>query len=349
MPTRKLARRLGIAEVVKLEDIGFYTLSDARAHNASASSSLWRCELLITSRCSFQCVYCRRFNMPDINMVEAVHTINKWASQGLKNIRFSGGEPTLYKQLPVLCSHAKARGVERIAISTNGSAEQTIYKKLLNSGVNDFSISLDACCQETMNLMSGGMGYQWDKLIANIKYLSLRTYVTLGVVLTEDNIKQVQGIIDFGKQLGVSDIRIITAAQWKSTINIDAINEDMPILNYRLKNIRAGVPMRGLADGNVARCKLVLDDMCVVDKYHYPCIIYFRERGKPIGYFGKIGAVCKERRKWSQEHDIFNDSICQTQCLDVCRDYNIVAAQGAAGGGKDELANQNPQSKVQRM
>ena len=47
---------------MKLEDIGFYTLSDSRARNASENSPLWRCELLITSQCNFKCPYCRGTN-----------------------------------------------------------------------------------------------------------------------------------------------------------------------------------------------------------------------------------------------------------------------------------------------
>ena len=42
----------------RLEDIGFYTLSDYRASQCSASSPLWRCELLLTDRCNFHCPYC---------------------------------------------------------------------------------------------------------------------------------------------------------------------------------------------------------------------------------------------------------------------------------------------------
>jgi molybdenum cofactor biosynthesis enzyme MoaA len=44
---------------MKLEDIGFYTLSDARAFNSSYNSDLMRCELILTDRCNFKCVYCR--------------------------------------------------------------------------------------------------------------------------------------------------------------------------------------------------------------------------------------------------------------------------------------------------
>lgn len=44
---------------MKLEEIGFYTLSDNRALNVSAWSPMMRCELVLTDRCNFRRPYCR--------------------------------------------------------------------------------------------------------------------------------------------------------------------------------------------------------------------------------------------------------------------------------------------------
>ena len=44
---------------MKLENIGFYTLSDERAKNVSITSRMKRCELIITEYCNFSCGYCR--------------------------------------------------------------------------------------------------------------------------------------------------------------------------------------------------------------------------------------------------------------------------------------------------
>ena len=48
-----------MSENKKLEDIGFYTLSDKRAKEVSWTSDLQRCELILTNRCNFKCLYCR--------------------------------------------------------------------------------------------------------------------------------------------------------------------------------------------------------------------------------------------------------------------------------------------------
>jgi len=131
----------------ELKEIGFYTLSNERVKNVSHASQLMRCELILTDACNFKCAYCKpqiencRGNMP-IDTAKSV--ILEWSKHNLKNIRFSGGEPTIYKGLTDLVKFAKANGIERIAVSSNGSASLDNYKELIAAGVNDFSISLDA-------------------------------------------------------------------------------------------------------------------------------------------------------------------------------------------------------------
>jgi hypothetical protein len=93
-----------------------------------------------------------------------------------------------------------------------------------------------------------------------------------------------------------------------------------PILAYRVKNLRDNVSVRGMKEGDNHKCPLVMDDMAVVGGYHFPCIIYLREKGKPIGRVGEN--MRAERIKWAQEHDTYNDPICRANCLDVCVSYN---------------------------
>jgi hypothetical protein len=63
-----------------------------------------------------------------------------------------------------------------------------------------------------------------------------------------------------------------------------------------------------------------MDDVAVCNGYHYPCIIYMRENGKPIGKVGK--EMWQDRMDWYLEHDSSTDPICNKNCLDVCIDYN---------------------------
>jgi len=308
-----------------LENIGFYTLSDERARTASPWSRLQRCELLLGSRCNFCCPYCRTVGGRDISFEQAQTVLQGWIDDGLVNVRFSGGEPTLYNNLLNLVKMAKDGNVKRIAVSTNGSASLRTYEQLIEYGVNDFSISLDACCACDGVKMGATTTRTWNLIPKKIAALSKATYVTVGVVITKRNVEQLDNIIQFAHKLGVSDIRVISAAQSNMPLAkmISPGTEDQyPILKYRIQNANDGKPMRGLTRDDPQHCPLVIDDIAATGDYHYPCIIHLREApDKPIGR-NDSGKVRQERYEWFLRHNTYEDSICRTNCLDVCVEYN---------------------------
>lgn len=313
---------------MKLEDIGFYTLENNRAKKVSINSPLWRCELILTGACNFKCLYCRelesdlRKTMP---IKKAKYIIDLWTNNKLKNIRFSGGEPTLYKDLPELIKYTKNKGVEKIAISTNGSADFDYYKYLYECGVNDFSISLDSCCSSTGDEMAGGIYGSWKKVTSNIIEIAKLTYTTIGVVINENNLLECISTIKFIDSLNVSDIRIIPSAQYNKLLNVvNEISNELlvkyPILRYRVNNIKKGRNVRGIKQTDNFKCPLVIDDMAIAGDCHFPCIIYLRERGNPIGKINNN--MRQERINWYKTKNVYKDKICRKNCLDVCIDYN---------------------------
>lgn len=313
---------------MKLEDIGFYTLSDFRARQASEHSPLWRCELILTGNCNFKCQYCRGLKndiagtMP---LSEALNVLKIWCENGLKNVRFSGGEPTLYNGLETLVSFCKGYGTKGIALSTNGSADWSLYEKLLKAGVNDFSVSLDSCCAAISDKMMGGVSGTWECVVENIKKLSSVAYTTVGVVINEENLSTCNDTVLFADTLGVADIRVIPSAQYNSLLTVmqkipKYILDKYPILKYRVEHICNGRNVRGIQPNDSHHCWLALDDMAVASGYHFPCIIYMREHGNPIGKISKD--VRKDRAEWMENHDTHSDHICLKNCLDVCIDYN---------------------------
>ena len=319
---------------MKLENIGFYTLSDERAKNVSITSRMKRCELIITEYCNFSCGYCRGLKseiyghriLKQLSFLEICKVIDYWCeNEPLENIRFSGGEPTLHKDIIKIVEYAKLKGINRIAISTNGSNKIELYEALVKSGVNDFSISLDACCAEDGDKMAGNVKGSWDIVIKNIEELSKLTYVTVGVVLTPDNIDRTIDTIIFADSLGVSDIRIISAAQYNepifglSTVP-DFIKNKYPIVNYRINNFIEGINVRGLKESDSHSCGLMLDDSIVAGDFVFQCVIHMREGGKPVC---KVGPdMRKERYEFMKSFDTHTDPICRKNCLDVCSTYN---------------------------
>lgn len=319
---------------MKLENIGFYTLSDNRVENTSETSQMKRCEMIITEYCNFKCPYCRglkdeiygKRKIKQLSLDEIKHNIDLWClNEPLENIRFSGGEPTLHKNIVEIVEYAKHKGIKRIALSTNGSNKIELYEKLVKAGVNDFSISLDACCAEDGDKMAGGIKDSWNKVVENIEILSKLTYVTVGVVLTPENIDKTIDTIRFAHKLGVADIRIISAAQWNEPIpRLNEVEKEIreahPILDYRIIHFAEGRNVRGMKETDSKKCALVLDDSVIAGDFHFPCVIYMREKGKAIGKVSEN--MRNERKEWFEKHDCFKDKICRENCLDVCIDYN---------------------------
>ena len=298
---------------------------------SSTTSPLWRAELILTDECNFKCPYCRELRddiKGELSFDQAMFTVSEWIKDGLKNVRFSGGEPTLYPGLDLLVKKCKAGGVENIAVSTNGSATPEIYDYLIECGVNDFSISLDGGCCSVGDKMAGGIPGAWDIVVSNIEYISKKTYVTVGMVFTEENINECFEAVKFAYDLGVSDIRVIPSAQYNqaltklSELPVEILDTN-PILKYRIENLNSDVPIRGIDAENKNKCRLVLDDMAVAGELHFPCIIYMREHGEPIGFVN--ADMREERREWMENHDPSTDPICSEMCLDVCQFYNRVA------------------------
>jgi len=316
-----------VGGMVKLDNIGFYTLTDKRARNTSGNSPLMRCELLLTDKCNLHCPYCRGMRKDlkgELSLSYAQKVLGLWIEDGLQNVRFSGGEPTLYPYLEFLIKQCRNYDVKRIAISTNGTQSLDYYKRLVDWGVNDFSISLDGgCC--AMNMKMNGGANSFKKVSRNIQYLSWYNYVTVGTVFNELNVSTAMETIKYIDSLNPSDIRIISSAQYNQALNNlldmpeDILNRH-PILKYRINNFRRGRNVRGIRKQDTHKCYLVKDDVAVAGKYHFPCIIYLREGGKPIGTMGKN--FRKERIKWFETHDTHKDSICKKNCLDVCVNYN---------------------------
>lgn len=306
-----------------LEEIGFYTLSDARRLSVTAYSPMVRCELIITKRCNFRCIYCRGAG-EEMDWPLAKNVLRMWAADGLQNVRFSGGEPTLVPWLPDLVKEAKELGVGRVAISTNGTARPSLYRRLVRLGADDFSVSLDACCASTAQTMSGVVNPQFARILENIRWLASAVYTTVGIVLTRENSLELKDTIELADSLHVADIRVIGAAQDGSALKWPKLRRDLlkkyPILRYRYIRAQCGSPVRGIDNLDSPHCLLTWDDSLVCGKYHYPCVIYFREGGDPIGRVSQT--MRKDRIRWSQNHDSLADPICRNNCLDVCVAYN---------------------------
>lgn len=105
----------------------------------------------LTDRCSLRCTYCMPFNfdkwLPSetlLSATELVKVIEIAVSQGVSEVRLTGGEPLLRPDIVEIVSRIKSlENVPELSMTTNGVALAKVAKALADAGLRRINISLD--------------------------------------------------------------------------------------------------------------------------------------------------------------------------------------------------------------
>jgi len=122
----------------------------------------------VTDRCNFRCQYCmpaeifgpefpflKREQLLSFEELERLTTIFV-QTFGVKKIRITGGEPLIRKNLPDLIKKLSLiKGVEDIAMTTNGSLLPKFAKDLKAAGLHRVTVSLDSLNDNIFGKMNG--------------------------------------------------------------------------------------------------------------------------------------------------------------------------------------------------
>lgn len=306
---------------MKLEDIGFVEMIEDRVMNI-VKDRISYCEWIITSKCNFNCPYCNRLNNQDLTIEKIKEYIDVLTGLKCKYVHLTGGEPTVRNDLVDIVKLLKDKNI-RVGLSTNGSKSFEYYQELINAGVELFSISLDVHQRDLNRKFTMISNNVFDTVVKNIKEISKSVYVTVGVVFNDDNINHYQEILQFISNLGAHDIRIMTSTKYNKLVKFEvdeALLSKHKLLKYRIINFNNGLNMRGSDLSETSKCHLVKDDLTILGENYYPCAVYAREKGQPIGKFSSNNV--EERYQWFEKHDAYKDPICQKFCMDFKCKFN---------------------------
>jgi 12,18-didecarboxysiroheme deacetylase len=154
----------------------------------------------MTRRCNLKCVHCYA-QAKDIEFENELSTeegkalIDDLASFGSPVILFSGGEPTLRKDLPELAAYAREKGM-RAVISTNGTLiDRDMAKKLKEVGLSYVGISLDGI-RETNDKFRGMKG-AFDAALRGLHNCQEEGIkVGLRFTINKQNVRDIPAIFD---------------------------------------------------------------------------------------------------------------------------------------------------------
>ncbi|MHB8101906.1 MAG: 12,18-didecarboxysiroheme deacetylase [Methanosarcina sp.] len=154
----------------------------------------------MTRRCNLKCVHCYA-QAKDIEFENELSTeegkalIDDLANYGSPVILFSGGEPTLRKDLPELAAYAREKGM-RAVISTNGTLiDRDLAKRLKDVGLSYVGVSLDGI-RETNDRFRGMKG-AFDAALSGLHNCQEEGIkVGLRFTINKQNVRDIPAIFD---------------------------------------------------------------------------------------------------------------------------------------------------------
>ena len=313
----------------ELSKLNWTTLSDERAGAVEPNKEIRRAALIMTGACNFACPYCKTLGgdrAPTLDRDETLTLLDHMIGKGLKDLRLSGGEPTIVSWLPELVERATKAGVS-VAISSNGYAPWSVYQALIDAGMSECSISLDTLDPEEADRLAGGRKDVLSRVTNTIKTLAdkgVRVYIGMTCCESSSTAIGMKDTVAKADALGATDIKIMPPVQEGDLLNTEWLTERMakrfPFLAWRSHNFALGCGVRGMKESDCSKCALALDDVTVAGGKHYPCNVYFREGGEAIGKVGED--MLAQRAAWYEGHNSLEDPICKNMCMDLLRTYN---------------------------
>jgi organic radical activating enzyme len=110
----------------------------------NGSNKLTEMTMQITDECNMNCPKCNKINMTnkDIPLDTVLRIIEQGCTLGLKHIHLTGGEASLYKDLPYVVEYCRSKNL-RIDISSNGKFSREVGEALAKAGISSMNISWD--------------------------------------------------------------------------------------------------------------------------------------------------------------------------------------------------------------
>jgi len=184
-------------------------------------------------RCNLKCIHCYAQSR-DIEYADELTTqqgkelIDDLAQFGSPVILFSGGEPTMRKDLPELAMHARDKGM-RAVISTNGTLiDEKMAKVLKDIGLSYVGVSLDGM-RETNDKFRGVPG-AFDAALQGMRNCKKEGIkVGLRFTINKKNAQDIPAIFDLLEKEGIPRVcfyHLVYAGRGSKLVEEDLSHEE---------------------------------------------------------------------------------------------------------------------------
>lgn len=167
------------------------------------------------ARCSF-CYYRALIHNPNLPVKLINDQLRLAYRLGHRDIDFTGGEPSTVPHIENSIAYARELGYRRISFITNGIvlADERIYKKFIDAGLNETLFSLHAARRETHNTLVGIPG-AYDRITK-----AMRVAMDLGVIrrtnitITAQNYRELPEYADIVLKYEPENVNFIFFNTW---------------------------------------------------------------------------------------------------------------------------------------
>lgn len=177
-----------------------------------------RIDLNVGYSCNLRCRFCYYINdvrarnkNKDLSTEECKRLIQYHYRCGMKVLEFTGGEPTIRKDLFELVRYAQEVGFSNISIITNGIhlANMGYARELVQSGISDFLFSLHGSSAKTHDFITCVPGSYRLLLKAVENLLGMGVRVRFNSVVTGTSLHDIYARAKLFRSLGVKIINFI--------------------------------------------------------------------------------------------------------------------------------------------
>jgi pyruvate-formate lyase-activating enzyme len=321
---------------------------------------LHRITVFVSYRCNLQCGFCKTIvrSAEDLRALpqravsmdlEAFRRLlATHAGAPIEHLHLTGGEASLSAELGDMIGAARAHGVRWISMTTNGTLAPEVYEGLVRAGLDELRVSLDPSHQQGARAGSAAVeGPAPARSERTLAHLAAMRKAGAPFHLIVNSVVEPDGVEGLAERLrgllasGADDIKLITAVDELVALGQHAQRERVmgalaglldglpfdrfPLLRRKVYTVLspAAIGLETVDAADPWRCFIPLTERTVDAKHYYPCSVYLREGGAPLGDVGDRAEVQRQRSvDFVKGHDCRKDQICARYCLHCTRLYN---------------------------
>ena len=290
-----------LAQTEEICPISFLDVKSVKPFSRELSAPL-RVDLALTFRCQNNCVHCYAdgpHETSELSTEQWKEVIDRLHQIGVFIFTFTGGEPTLRKDLPELLLYAQNKGIVT-GLITNGRElkDKEFVENLEKTGLDFVQVTLESHKPEIHDVITATKG-SWRETVAGIKnVIPTQIYATTNTTLSKHNASDFLETLDFLKKL---DIAAFGCNSLIYSGRADAISEEFALPLEALKELLPKIHDKASRLGlkflwytptqycrfdpvklglGVKSCTAAMINMCVGPNGDvYPCQSYFESLG----------------------------------------------------------------------